>query len=74
MKFKGYTEEGLYAQLRENRRFTVIYRICGEEKTALQAARNLCVEQTVVFPADEIECSAIQREIIGRLEEFSPCE
>ena len=74
MKFKGYTEEGLYAQLRENRRFTVIYRICGEEKTALQAARNLCVEQTVEFPADEIECSAIQREIVGRLEEFSPWE
>ena len=72
MKFKGYTDEGLYAKLGEKNRFTVCYRIRGDEKSALQAARNLCVEQTVEFPADHIECEGIQREIIGRLEEFIP--
>lgn len=55
-------------------RFAVLYRIRREEKTALEMARNICVEQTVEFPAPHIECDTIQTDIIGRLEEFTPCE
>ncbi len=72
MKFKGYTDEGLTVLLKD--RFTVDYRIQGDEHSALQAAKNICVEQTVEFPAAHIECDAIQKEIIGRLEAFVPCE
>ena len=34
----------------------------------------MCVEQTVEFPAQHIECDAIHSDIIGRLEDFSPCD
>ncbi len=55
-------------------RFTVTYRIRAEEREALVMAKNICVEQTVEFPADQIECEAIRNDIIGRIEEFTPCE
>lgn len=71
MIFKGYSDENLVRQL--NGRFAVLYRIAAEEKNALEMAKNICVEQTVEFPAAHIECDAIQEHIIGRLEEFSPC-
>lgn len=71
MKFKGYSDEILLGQLKG--RFQVVYRIRGEEKEALETAKNICVEQTVEFPAAHIECDAIQKQIIGRIEEFSPC-
>ena len=70
MKFKGYTDERLYSLVRD--RFTVDYWIRGDEQTALDAAKNICVEQTVEFPAAHIECDGIQKEIIGRLEAFVP--
>ena len=70
MKFKGYSDETLLSQL--GGRFTVTYRIAAEEKTALEMAKNICVEQTVEFPAAHIECDAIQEHIIGRIEEFVP--
>ena len=72
MKFKGYSDEALLAQLGD--RFSVSYRIAADEKTALEMARNICVEQTVEFPAAHIECDAIHSDIIGRLESFTPCE
>lgn len=70
MKFKGYSDEKLLSQL--SGRFTVTYRIAAEEKTALDMAKNICVEQTVEFPAAHIECDVIQEHIIGRIEEFVP--
>lgn len=72
MKFKGYEEEVLKAQLKD--RFTVTYRIRREEAEALEIAKNITVEQTVEFPAAHIECETIQTDIIGRIEEFTPCE
>ena len=71
MKFKGYSDEVLLSQLKD--RFSVSYRIAADEKTALEMAKSICVEQTVEFPAAHIECDAIHSDIIGRLEEFSPC-
>ena len=72
MKFKDYSDEILISQL--GGRFSVSYRIAAEEKTALEMAKAMTVEQTVEFPAAHIECDAIHAHIIGRLEEFSPCE
>lgn len=72
MKFKGYSDEVLLSQLKD--RFSVSYRIAADEKTALEMAKSICVEQTVEFPAAHIECDAIHSDIIGRLEEFSSCQ
>ena len=72
MKFKGYSDEVLLAQL--GGRFSVSYRIAADEKTALEMAKSICVEQTVEFPAAHIECDAIHSDIIGRLEVFEACE
>ncbi|MBQ9031219.1 MAG: ribulose 1,5-bisphosphate carboxylase large subunit [Parasporobacterium sp.] len=72
MKFKGYEDTALRQQLHD--RFTVLYRIAAEEKTALEMAKNITVEQTVEFPAAHIECDVIQTDIIGRLEQFLPCD
>ncbi len=72
MQFKGYSDDRLRSFLTD--RFTVTYRICRDEQTALQMAKNICVEQTVEFPADHIECDVIQEDIIGRIEEFTRCE
>ena len=72
MKFKGYSDEALLAQLKG--RFSVSYRIAADEKTALEMAKSICVEQTVEFPAAHIECDAIHSDIIGRLEQFEACE
>ena len=65
MKFKGYSDETLLAQLKG--RFSVSYRIAADEQTALEMAKSICVEQTVEFPAAHIECDAIHSDIIGRL-------
>jgi len=72
MKFQGYDDQVLKDQLRD--RFTVTYRIAAEEQDALTIAKNITVEQTVEFPAAHIECDTIQTDIIGRIEEFGPCE
>ena len=74
MKFEGYSDAVLRQQLSGDR-FTVTYRFSEpREAEALAKLKNLTVEQTVEFPADHIECEAIQRDIIGRIESFSPCE
>ena len=35
-------------------RFSVTYRIFGSEKDARAKAEDICIEQTVEFPADEV--------------------
>ena len=72
MKFKGYDDQVLKAQLHD--RFTVTYRIAADEKDALVMAKNITVEQTVEFPAAHIECDTIQTDIIGRMETFEACD
>lgn len=67
MKFKYYDDAVLRRQLVGDG-FTVIYRIRGTEKEALEIAKNMCVEQTVEFPARHIECPAIHDGILGRID------
>ena len=71
MKFVGYKDEELKSFL-SGSRFTVTYRITGSEKDVLGKAHSLCIEQTVEFPADQIECNIIRSDIIGRIADLRP--
>lgn len=66
MKFRYYDDGALRRQIRGGG-FTAAYRIRGSEKEALETAKNMCVEQTVEFPAAHIECPAIHDGILGRI-------
>jgi len=51
-------------------RFTVSYRLSGNESDALAAAKDICIEQTVEFPEELISDSFIRDNIFGRIETF----
>ncbi len=53
-------------------RFSVVYRLVGDEKEAYRKARDICLEQTVEFPEELIPSGLIQDEIVGRIENFLP--
>ncbi len=60
-------------------RFRATYLIASAPEEALERARDICIEQTVEFPADLIERADIRDQVIGRvesLEEIGPerCE
>ena len=67
MRFEYYDDAALRGQLRGDR-FTVVYRIRGTEREALEIAGAMCVEQTVEFPARHIECPAIHDGILGQID------
>lgn len=66
MEFKYYDDGALRRQLCGGK-FTVAYRIRGTEAEALEIAKSMCVEQTVEFPAEHIECPAIHDGILGHI-------
>lgn len=51
-------------------RFGVVYRLTGNEGEALEKARDICVEQTIEFPADLVTGGDIREHIFGRIESF----
>lgn len=51
-------------------RFSVVYRISGDEKEAYAKARDICLEQTVEFPEELIPQGAIRDYIVGQIESF----
>jgi ribulose-bisphosphate carboxylase large chain len=53
-------------------RFSVTYRIAGSEKDARTKAEDICIEQTVEFPADEVPAGIIRDHVFGRIESFAP--
>lgn len=67
MEFKYYDDDTLRRQLTGDS-FAVSYRIQGTEQEILEIAQNICVEQTVEFPAGHIDCPAIQSGILGRID------
>lgn len=69
MKFKYYDDAVLLSQISGDR-FAVSYRIRADKTDAYETAKTICVEQTVEFPAEHIECDAIQSDVIGRIEDF----
>ena len=53
-------------------RFRVIYRLKGSEKEARAKAEDICVEQTIEFPAELVKGGDIRDHIFGRIESFQP--
>ena len=51
-------------------RFFVTYRIYGSEQDARTKAEDICIEQTVEFPADEVPEGIIRDHVFGRIELF----
>lgn len=49
-------------------RFQVVYRIAGSEQEAAARAEQICVEQTIEFPADLVADDDIRAHIIGQVE------
>lgn len=63
---KTCTPESLFS----NERFSVVYRIYGGERESRAKAEDICIEQTVEFPADEVPEGVIRDHVFGRLERF----
>ncbi len=55
-------------------RFSVIYRLTGSEAEARGKADDICIEQTIEFPADLVPDDDIRRQIFGRIESFRPLD
>jgi ribulose-bisphosphate carboxylase large chain len=51
-------------------RFSVTYKIQGNEKEAYEAAKGICLEQTVEFPGELVPEGDIQDSIVGIIENF----
>lgn len=51
-------------------RFSVVYRITGNEQEAYEKAKDICLEQTVEFPAGLVPPGFIQDEVVGQIIEF----
>ena len=60
------TPESLFSK----ERFSVTYRLFGNEKDARAKAEDICIEQTVEFPADEVPEGVIRDHVFGRIESF----
>lgn len=52
-------------------RFHVHYKLLGSEAEALEKARDICLEQTVEFPADLVPHGDIRDHIVGQIEALS---
>jgi ribulose-bisphosphate carboxylase large chain len=51
-------------------RFSVAYRLFGSEKEARARAEDICIEQTVEFPADLVAEGTIRAHVFGQIESF----
>ena len=51
-------------------RFSVLYSLGGDEKTAYERARDICLEQTVEIPETLVPDGMIRDHVLGRIESF----
>ncbi|OGW33908.1 MAG: ribulose 1,5-bisphosphate carboxylase large subunit [Nitrospirae bacterium GWC2_56_14] len=58
------------ATLFSGERFSVTYRLFGSETEARAKAEDICIEQTVEFPAEEVPEGIIRDHVFGRIEQF----
>jgi len=65
MHFSEYKEPQLSGE-----RFSVIYKLSGDEKEAYAKAQDLCLEQTVEFPGELLPEGTIRDSIVGKIESF----
>lgn len=63
---KTCTPDSLFS----SERFHVTYRLFGSEKDSRSMAEDLCIEQTVEFPAEEVPAGIIRDHVFGRIERF----
>jgi S-methyl-5-thioribulose 1-phosphate isomerase len=63
---KTCTPESLFS----GDRFTVTYRLFGSEKEARIKAEDICIEQTVEFPPDEVPEGIIRNHVFGQIDLF----
>jgi ribulose-bisphosphate carboxylase large chain len=54
------------------KRFEVLYRLWGDPDDLERRAMDICIEQTVEFPADLLPEGDIPEQVIGRIEELQP--
>lgn len=55
-------------------RFSVLYRLLGDERQARAKAESICIEQTVEFPTELIPADDIRGQIFGQIESFRPID
>ncbi len=55
-------------------RFAVVYRLAGDESDARAKAQEICLEQTVEFPADLVPLGDMRDQIVGRVEDLRRVE
>jgi len=67
---KTCTPEALFS----GERFAVTYRLFGSENDSRAQTEDLCIEQTVEFPADEVPEGIIRDHVFGRIERFERIE
>lgn len=53
-------------------RFRVVYRLTGSEAEVRAKAEDICVEQTIEFPAELVTGGDIRAHILGRIEALEP--
>jgi len=51
-------------------RFSVVYRLVGDERTAYEKARDICLEQTVEVPDTLVPEGMIRSHILGQIQSF----
>jgi len=69
MFFNDFDNSRLAAQL-SGKRFSVVYRLSGDEQTARNKVEDICGEQSVEFPVDLLPLGVIPEKIVGRIEHF----
>jgi ribulose-bisphosphate carboxylase large chain len=67
--FETY-DDGRTRRTISGKRFSVEYRLCGDEKTARGMAEDICAEQTVEFPIRLLPPGVISRDVTGRIEKL----
>lgn len=55
-------------------RFTVVYHLTGNEAEVKGKAEDICIEQTIEFPADLIPDDDIRLQIFGQIESLRPLD
>ena len=51
-------------------RFSVVYSLVGDKRTAYEKARDICLEQTVEVPDSLVPDGMIRTHILGQIESF----
>jgi ribulose-bisphosphate carboxylase large chain len=51
-------------------RFRAVYQVLGDEKTARSRAEDICIEETIEFPAELVPEGSLREHVFGHVESF----